>query len=52
MATTRQVQIPGGAYVNEVTDQKEMQIPGDKYINEDTAAAAANNARAYAIFVD
>lgn len=40
MATTRQIQIPGGPYVNEVTDSKEFQIPGAQYINEDTAAAA------------
>ena len=41
MAVTRQIQVPGGAYVNEVTDSAEAQVPGYQYINEDTAAAAA-----------
>lgn len=36
MATERQIQIPGGPYINETTSQKEFQIPGGPYINEDT----------------
>ena len=42
MATTRQAQVPGGAYVNEVTDQKQEQIPGYHYVNEDTQAGAGS----------
>lgn len=38
MATERQIQIPGGSYINETTNQKELQIPGAQYINEDTSS--------------
>jgi len=39
MATERL--IPGGAYVNEDTSQREFLIPGSSYLNETSTAAGA-----------
>ena len=39
MATTAQYLVPGGAYVNEVTDASELLVPGGAYVNETTTSA-------------
>lgn len=41
----RQAQIPGGAYVNQVTT-RQQQIPGFQYINENTTSTPAHTLKA------